>query len=211
MRFFILGARAEASLPREVWAQLPFMFPRVNFHLAFIGPEVYLQRPPHLEWPPPLRTPGNPFGMMFERPHARLKISSVNEYFHTMHRTGVFAPYDPYFDVFVLFHPGLGHPGGMAEWEDTLPMLLETKCPIIVTGYTKEDMDRDVKWVHERCKGEFDVLMEPGPNIFSSQRWDLNEIDPSGDLSQGNWGVWAFRGKRYETMHRVQTPDVIAL
>jgi hypothetical protein len=28
--------------------------------------------------------------------------------------------------------------------------------------------------------------------------------DPA-DLSQGNWGVWAFRGKRYEAMARDET------
>ncbi|KAF3929488.1 hypothetical protein ABW19_dt0200492 [Dactylella cylindrospora] len=175
VRVFVVGARGEASLPREVWAQLPFMFPRVNFHIAFIGPEVYLRRPRHLDWPPPPRSPGNPFGMLFERPHPRFKVSSVNEYFHTLHKTGMFAPYDPYFDIFVLFHPGLSHPGSMAEWEETLPMLLETKCPIIVTGYTKEDMDSDVEWVHKTAKGEFDVLMEPGENLFKSQRWNLLE------------------------------------
>ncbi|KAK6539981.1 translational activator for mitochondrial COX1 [Orbilia ellipsospora] len=211
MRIFILGARGEASLPREVWAQLPFMFPRVNFHLAFIGPEVFLNRPRHLEWPPPPRSPSNPFGTLFERPAPRIKISSVNEYFHTLHKTQMFAPYDPYFDVFVLFHPGFSHPASMTDWEQTLPMLLETKCPIIVTGYTKEDMDNDVNWVHETAKGEFDVLMEPGQNRFSSLRWNILESDPSGGLSQSNWGVWAFRGKRYETMHRVTTPDVIQL
>ncbi|KAF3913968.1 hypothetical protein ABW21_db0207360 [Orbilia brochopaga] len=175
MRIFVVGARGEASLPREVWAQLPFMFPRVNFHIAFIGPEVYLRRPRHLEWPPPPRSPGNPFGTLFERPAPRFKISSANEYFHTLHRTGTFAPYDPYFDVFVLFHPGFSHPGSMAEWEETLPMLLETKCPIIVTGYTKEDMDNDVEWVKQTAKGEFDVLMEPGENRFSSLRWNILE------------------------------------
>lgn len=37
MRVFVLGARAESSLPREVWVQLTHMFPRVAFHLIFIG------------------------------------------------------------------------------------------------------------------------------------------------------------------------------
>ncbi|KAF3273599.1 translational activator for mitochondrial COX1 [Orbilia oligospora] len=211
MRIFVLGARGEASLPREVWAQLPFMFPRVNFHIAFIGPEVFLQRPRHLDWPPPPRSPGNPFGTLYERPAPRMKISSTNEYFHTLNKTGMFAPYDPYFDVFVLFHPGFSHPASATNWEETLPMLLETKCPVIVTGYTKEDMDNDVEWVNNTAKGEFDVLMEPGQNRFSSLRWNILETDPSGGLSQSNWGVWAFRGKRYETMQRVTTPDVIPL
>ena len=37
VRIFCLGARAESSLPREVWVQLAYMFPRVTFHLILIG------------------------------------------------------------------------------------------------------------------------------------------------------------------------------
>ena len=57
-------------------------------------------------------------------------------------------------------------------------------------------MMRDKAWVEEKVAGEFDILMEPGENRFRSLRWDLNDFDPS-DISAGNWGVWAFRGKRY--------------
>jgi splicing suppressor protein 51 len=96
----------------------------------------------------------------------------------------------------MLFHPGLGHPASSHEWEETLPQLLETKVPIICTGYTQWDLERDINWVSEKCRGEFDVLLEPGENIFRSLRWDLNDQDPH-DVSCGNWGLWAFRGKRY--------------
>ena len=57
-------------------------------------------------------------------------------------------------------------------------------------------MNRDRKWVEKTMGGEVDLLMEPGENKFRSLRWDLNDLDP-GDISCGNWGVWAFRGKRY--------------
>lgn len=57
-------------------------------------------------------------------------------------------------------------------------------------------MNRDRQWVEEKVGGEIDLLMEPGENKFRSLRWDLNDLDPS-DISCGNWGVWAFRGKRY--------------
>lgn len=200
VRIFILGARAESSLPREVWLQLSFLFPRVAFHLIFIGPESMANR--DAEFPLPERTPGNPFGAVVEgRISHQMKISTFVEYYHTLHEAGLFQPFDPYFDCFVLFHPGLGHPASSHEWADTLPQLLETKVPIISTGYTEWDMDRDRKWVEEKVGGEMDVLMEPGENKFRSLRWDINDNDPS-DISCGNWGVWAFRGKRYETMMR---------
>lgn len=195
VRIFILGARAESSLPREVWQQLSFLFPRVAFHLIFIGPDSMAGR--DAEFPLPERTPGNPFGAVVEdRISHEMKISTFVEYYHTLHQAGLFQPYDPYFDCFVLFHPGLGHPASSHEWADTLPQLLETKVPIISTGYTEWDMERDRKWVEEKVGGEMDILMEPGENKFRSLRWDINDFDPS-DVSCGNWGVWAFRGKRY--------------
>lgn len=80
-------------------------------------------------------------------------------------------------------------------------MLLETKVPIIATGYTQFDMERDIEWVRKTAAGEFDVLLEPGENLFRSLRWDLNDLDPQ-DVSCGNWGVWAFRGKRYAMRSR---------
>jgi mitochondrial splicing suppressor protein 51 len=200
VRLFVLGARAESSLPREVWNQLTHLFPRASFHVNLIGPESMTNR--DAEFPLPERTPSNPFGEIIEDYFSHyMKISTYVDYFHNMHRTGHFYPYDPYFDAFVLFHPGLGHPASSHEWEETLPMLLETKCPIICTGYTAWDMQRDLEWVDKKAAGEYDLLMEPGENLFRSLRWDLNDQDPS-DVTCGNWGVWAFRGKRYETTTR---------
>ena len=195
VRIFILGARAESSLPRNVWVQLAHLFPRGKFHLVFIGPESMANRDD--EFPLPPRTPSNPFGAIVEdRVWPTMKISTIVDYYHTLHKTGHFYPYDPYFDCFVMFHPGLGHPASSHEWEETVPLLLETKAPIIVTGYTQYDMERDIEWVGKTCRGEFDMLMEPGENKFRSLRWDLNDLDPQ-DISCGNWGIWAFRGKRY--------------
>ncbi|KAI1191626.1 putative mRNA processing protein [Nemania serpens] len=200
VRIFILGARAESSLPRNVWVQLAHLFPRGKFHLVFIGPESMANRDD--EFPLPPRTAVNPFGAIVEdRVWPTMKISTIVDYYHTLHRTGYFYPYDPYFDCFVLFHPGLGHPSSSHEWAETVPLLLETKAPIIVTGYTQLDMERDISWVNQTCRGEFDLLMEPGENIFRSLRWDLNDLDPQ-DISCGNWGVWAFRGKRYEATRK---------
>ena len=200
VRIFILGARAESSLPREVWVQLSHAFPRATFHLIFIGPESMANR--DTEFPLPERTPGNPFGAIVEdRISHQMKISTFVDYYHTIHQAGLFYPYDPYFDCFMLFHPGLGHPASSHEWEETLPQLLETKVPIICTGYTEWDMQRDRKWVEEKVGGEYDLLMEPGENRFRSLRWDLNDLDPS-DITCGNWGIWAFRGKRYETTRK---------
>ncbi|KAL2824735.1 Oxysterol-binding protein-domain-containing protein [Aspergillus cavernicola] len=200
VRIFILGARAESSLPRDVWLQISHIFPRSLINLIFIGPESMANRDE--EFPLPERTPENPFGGIVEdRLGGQMKITTYVDYFHTMYKAQYFQPFDPYLDCVVLFHPGLGHPASSHEWEETLPMLLETKVPIITTGYTQWDMERDINWVREKCAGEFDILLEPGENIFRSLRWDLNDLDPH-DVSCGNWGLWAFRGKRYEAMYK---------
>jgi len=171
--------------------QLTHLFPRVAFHLIFIGPESMANR--DAEFPLPERTPSNPFGGIVEdRLTNTMKITTFVEYYHTMHKAGHFAPYDPYFDLFMLFHPGLGHPASSHEWAETIPQLLETKVPILVTGYTQYDMERDIAWVKKTVGGEMDMLMHPGENRFRS----LNDLDPQ-DISCGNWGVWAFRGKRF--------------
>ncbi|PGG98797.1 hypothetical protein GX51_06593 [Blastomyces parvus] len=200
VRIFILGARAESSLPRDVWLQLSYLFPRALINLIFIGPESMANR--DAEFPLPERTPSNPFGGIVEdRLHALMKITTYVDYFHTMHQANMFQPYDPYFDCFMLFHPGLGHPASSHEWEETLPHLLQTKVPILCTGYSEWDMQRDKEWVMEKCGGEVDLLLEPGENKFRSLRWDLNDMDPH-DVSCGNWGLWGFRGKRYEATYK---------
>ena len=85
-------------------------------------------------------------------------------------------------------------------------MLLETKVPILVTGYTQFDMDRDIEWVNKTVGGEMDMLLQPGENRFRSLRWDINDLDPH-DISCGNWGVWGFRGKRYVVRETVERED----
>jgi len=199
-RIFVIGARAESSLPREAWNQLAMLFPRVQFHVVLIGPESMMNRDD--EFPLPERTARNPFGAIVETDFSReMKISTYVDYFHTLHDARHFAPYDPYFDCFVLFHPGIGHPASAHEWERTIPQLLETKCPIIATGYTPYDMERDVDWVKKTMGNDMDILLEPGENRFRSLKWDMNDLDPR-DISASNWGLWAFRGKRYEAQKR---------
>ncbi|KAL5606727.1 hypothetical protein BROUX41_003121 [Berkeleyomyces rouxiae] len=196
MRIFVLGARAESSLPREAWTELSHLFPDTRLHVIMIGPESMTNRDD--EFPLPQRTPDNPYGAIVEdRIWTNLKISTIVDYYHTIHKTGYFEPYDPYFDCFVLFHPGLGYPTTSPEWAETLPQLLETKLPIICTGYTQYDMERDIEWVNKTAKGEFDILLKPGENKFRSLGWEMNDLDPK-DIHCRNWGVWAFRGKRYE-------------
>ncbi|KAF2715676.1 hypothetical protein K504DRAFT_422684 [Pleomassaria siparia CBS 279.74] len=205
VRLFILGARAESSLPRTTWMQMAFLFHRVQFSLHFIGPEAMANRGKEQI---PERTPLNPYGAVIEdRISNAMKISTYTEYYETLHKANYFQPFDPYFDCFVCFHPGFGNPASMHEWEETLALLLETKCPVIATGYSPADVLQDVTHLQERYGNEMDILLEPGENRFRSLRWDLNDLDPH-DITCSNWGLYAFRGKRYETTKKEEKEEV---
>ena len=178
---------------------MAYLFHRVQFSLYFIGPEAMANRASEIPNGLPERTPLNPFGAIVEdRISNALKITTIPEYYDTLHKSQYFAPNDPYFDCFICFHPGFGNPASLHEWEETIPLLLETKCPVIATGYSPWDTRQDVEHLQKRYGNEMDMLLEPGVNIFRSLRWDLNDMDPH-DVTSSNYGLYAFRGKRYET------------
>ena len=285
MRIFILGARAESSLPPHVWEQLCMLFPSALFHLYFIGPQVSLPKPPsELNKGPgkktapapadsvsaeqPSRTgeqTANPASASQEQPTpaesaeekpvyvpnvyepptpapiARLKRtrSSIEQYGVPSYTvpytpqltiTGMQANYmdvhaqfqetfDPYTDCFFLFSPGLGFPSpnsvneatgepllqvaSPTEWGPVLPLLLASKCPIFVTGFSPADVERDVKSLSTapEVAGEFDWVITPGPNAFLSEKWEVADFDPRV-MVKTNWGIWGIRGKRRDVRER---------
>jgi splicing suppressor protein 51 len=115
--------------------------------------------------------------------------------------------FDPYTDVFFLFHPGFGFPSSASEsdlqisslsdWGPVVPQLLESKCALFATGFSPVDMERDVRSLDsvEGVSGEFDWVVTPGPNPFGSEKWDVAEFDPRV-MVKSNWGIWGIRGKR---------------
>jgi len=262
MRVFLLGARAESSLPPHVWDQMCLLFPSAHFHLFFIGPQVSLPKPPDIkskpsESPLPSRNvsvespPTEPQGEkpaylpnIYQPPtpapivrHKRTR-SSIDRYGVPSYTvpftpqltiTGMQANYtevhaqfedtfDPYSDAFFLFSPGFGFPSldssehdpepllqisSPSEWGPVVPMLLATKCPIFVTGFSPADIERDVRSLSTApgVVGEFDWVITPGPNAFGSEKWEIADFDPRV-MVKTNWGVWGIRGKSRELQER---------
>jgi len=255
VRIFILGARAESSLPPHVWEQLTMLFPSTHFHLFFIGPQVSLPRPkpspsntsettPTTEaskssnepkdenekpaYLPNVYQPPTPAPI----PHLKRTRSSIERYgvpsytvpyTPSLTITGMQANYadvhaqfqhtlDPYSDLFFFFSPGFGFPSqdsmdpetgkpllqiaSPTEWGPVLPMLLASKCPIFVTGFSPTDVERDVKSLATapQVAGEFEWVITPGPNAFGSEKWEIADFDPRV-MVKTNWGIWAIRGK----------------
>lgn len=253
IRVFILGARAESSLPPHVWEQLCMLFPSCHLHLFFIGPQVSLPKPAdeavaqdtkssasstteqreECKESPSLYVP-NIYQPPAPKPIARLKRtrSSVQLYGFPSYTvpytpqltvTGIQANYsevhgqfeetfDPYTDAFFLFSPGFGFPSmtsvsesngipllqiaSPTEWGPVIPALLASRCSIFVTGFSPEDMERDIRslGITPNVAGEFEWVINPGINIFGSEKWEVADFDPRV-MVKANWGLWAIRGK----------------
>lgn len=193
IRIFILNAKAESVLPAHVWKELTYLFPNVSFDIHFVGPEclydrekkqyVYSDRP------------------IVKRVDDSLAFIHHTEDFHVLHEAKDFFPYDPYLDVFFLFHPRFSAIETSEQWEKTVPALLDSKCGVFVTGYHQEDINRDYQWLQDKYSKEMDVLMNKSTNIFGSTKWELNDLNPQ-EVFQFNQQIFGIRGKRYHAVHK---------
>ncbi|KAA8906695.1 hypothetical protein TRICI_005118 [Trichomonascus ciferrii] len=184
MRFFVLGARAESQLPPHVWKQLAVLFPDASFEIVFIGPECNFDRNKRRYVSSQRR--------IVKRFDKQMSFTYCTDYFHVLNDAQDFMPYDPYMDCFFLFHPGLGAPEAMDQWEKTIPGLLESKCPVFVTGFHQQDNLRDWNWLHSKFANHLDVILEPRENIFGSTKWEINDLDPA-EVYQFNQQLFGFR------------------
>ncbi|KAB5596529.1 Mss51-mRNA processing-like protein [Ceratobasidium theobromae] len=243
MRIFVIGARAESSLPPHVWEQLTHLFPNTQFHIYMIGPQVSL---PAVAIPPPPPKPDptstlpsadsdSQQPILFQPPilpqitpvgptkirdsaidygvpsstssvSAQLTITSLRTPYADVHPQFE-GTFDPYTDVFFAFCPGFGFPSPTSpselqisapgEWGRTVPLILQTKCALFVTGFSPTDVERDVRSLDgvEGVAGEFDWIVTPGENPFGSEKWEVADFDPRV-MVKTNWGVWGIRGKR---------------
>ncbi|KAF7322572.1 zf-Mss51 domain-containing protein [Mycena chlorophos] len=270
VRIFILGARAESSLPVHVWEQLCLLFPAAQLHVFFIGPQVSLPKPETPKQPAPVAdTPAaaaTPTNASETDPDKVTALQQRKEYLpnvfkppapvaidrekytrNSIGRYGVpsyTTPYtkeltitgmrvdsyidvhhqfaetlDPYTDAFFFFSPGFGFPSehsfaedgvtpllqiaSPTEWGPVLPALLESKCPIFVTGFSPTDVERDVRSLSEApdVAGRFEWVVTPGPNPFGSEKWEIADFDPRV-MIKANWGIWAIRGRSKDIVER---------
>ncbi|KIM30899.1 hypothetical protein M408DRAFT_65567 [Serendipita vermifera MAFF 305830] len=254
LRIFILGSRAESSLPTHVWNQLSLMFPSATLSIYHIGPEVSLPKvslpaeeqaqaaspqaaasPPEGKdslaispsdaeelkslkiWKPKIaelkmskftRNEIANYGVpSYTSPiNDQLQIAALRSPYADIHAQ--FGPFDPYTDVFFAFQPGFGFPSqhtpgitqiaSQSEWGSVIPLILETKCSLFVTGFSPEDVERDVRSLEgvPGIANEFDWILTPGENPFKSLRWEVAEFDPRL-MVRNNWGIWGIRGQSF--------------
>ncbi|KAG4301866.1 hypothetical protein PCANB_002117 [Pneumocystis canis] len=190
-RIFILGARAESTLPRFVWMQsYANLFPNILFHIHFIGPEAF-----HIT--NKSKDPNHSYSdSIVENFSSNLIFSTYSEYYHKLHEKGIFSPFNSYHDVFYLPNPGIGHPNS-STWDKTIDYLLKTQCSIFTTSSLLEDIQRDITFLERKYENNFDILLSPTENRFKSNKWDISIFDPR-DIIQSNAYIMGFRGKKYE-------------
>ncbi|KDE06543.1 hypothetical protein MVLG_03192 [Microbotryum lychnidis-dioicae p1A1 Lamole] len=201
VRIFVLGARAESSLPSHVLGQLSHLFPRIPLHVYFIGPEAHIPaKSPNTD---PTKVYGVPSYTRIDSEY--LSVTNLRAPYDEVH--DLLGPFDPYLDVFFSFSPGFGFPDEQdptrtqleTNWSSSILSILETKCALFCTGFSPADVERDVVALDkaEGINGEFDWLLTPGENVFGSEKWEIAEFDPRVAVKT-NWGIWGIRGKRYE-------------
>lgn len=129
MRIFVVGARAESTLPPAVWDQLTYMFPGVPFHLFLIGPEAHIPSDQQLQ----MQERAGPGSGAISMHKGRIRksnygvpsrtvvvsegltITTIQSKYEDVHAQ--LEPFDAYTDVFFAFSPGFGFPSQVAVEE----------------------------------------------------------------------------------------------
>ncbi|CCF52404.1 hypothetical protein NDA11_007184 [Ustilago hordei] len=130
IRIFVVGARAESTLPPAVWDQLTYMFPGVPFHLFLIGPEAHIPTDKQVQMQQERAGPGSG-GISMHKGRVRksnygvpsrtvvvsegLTITTIQSKYEDVHAQ--LEPFDAYTDVFFAFSPGFGFPSQIAVEE----------------------------------------------------------------------------------------------
>ncbi|TKY89318.1 hypothetical protein EX895_001849 [Sporisorium graminicola] len=129
MRIFVVGARAESTLPPAVWDQLTYMFPGVPFHLFLIGPEAHIPSDKQIQMKERAGPGSGSISMHKGRVRKSnfgvpsrtvvvsegLTITTIQSKYEDVHAQ--LEPFDAYTDVFFAFSPGFGFPSQVAVEE----------------------------------------------------------------------------------------------
>lgn len=179
-RICCVGARSECTLPDDYWREFLVMSSAgafrgineatrssrgppspVDWVIDFVGPDV----------PKQLQTKTISLDVTEElQPRIRhsLTMNYHTSFLHKLilqllkqlHSTTKITKIDrletlqQYWDAFVLFNPGLGHPNLARDWESTIDFLLRTKKPILLTAHSEKDALRDLQALRDRISEE---------------------------------------------------------
>jgi hypothetical protein len=139
----VVGARAEAALPVDVWSDLMLLTGCQRLRIDFYGPAAAPEGvPAEREW----------IGAAGQR--LMLSIAS-GELFHLsrlgqsmLARGSTTGDVQSLPDAFALFDPGCSEPGWERAWEPTLRALFASGCPVLMTALSTSDGSRDEAFIN---------------------------------------------------------------
>uniref|UniRef100_K3WH95 Mitochondrial splicing suppressor 51-like C-terminal domain-containing protein n=1 Tax=Globisporangium ultimum (strain ATCC 200006 / CBS 805.95 / DAOM BR144) TaxID=431595 RepID=K3WH95_GLOUD len=164
-------------MPRHFWDDLTFFHPTIpGFDIKLIGDHV-----------PVLRKKRSP-PQQQQAERDRIQLENINALYHNLHTSGAIpAP-----DAFVLFNPGIGHPFLKQRWQPTMEALLASRKPILLSSFSKVDLDRDVAVLRELCqsqKGDLKFLASPQSNPFRNLKYQIDPLDLLRPIRTNNFAM----------------------
>ncbi|OQS05777.1 hypothetical protein THRCLA_02129 [Thraustotheca clavata] len=162
---FMLGARAEATMPKHMWNHLnPY-----RLHIKMVGNHVPVIR----KLPP-------------ESPNDAVHVSFESKLYHEL-PTSTTTP-----DAIVLFNPGLGHPHLKNLWAPSLNLALTTYKPLLITCFSAKDLHRDLEALDnaaESLDGTLNFTKTAGINPFQSRKIIVDPLDPQNPIQTNQYSM----------------------
>ncbi|KAE8912015.1 hypothetical protein PF005_g2802 [Phytophthora fragariae] len=123
----VVGARAEAMMPRYLWDELSFFHPGQQFAIKLVGDHV------------PVMSARKKTSTTRENENEFVELQLINGLYHKIETRKLGTP-----DAFVLYNPGIGHPHLRESWEPTIQAVLASCKPVLITSFSLEDQQRDI-------------------------------------------------------------------
>ncbi len=127
---YIVGARAESTMPHELWGILRESFPHTSFEIHLVGPQVNAAAHRAL-------------ARSRESCH-EISIRAWKMNFEEFRETNANTSKP---DFVVLFNPGLGHHTQGKDWETGFTSIFQLGAPILVTSFDSMDHHGDIGFI----------------------------------------------------------------
>lgn len=156
-RICCVGARAESSLPFEIWKEYLLFTSSltktsISTTLDFVGPDIV--------------------GMQGKTPNRTVELEAGSTLLLRWYYKGLFHDLleqkrsaNDEWDAFVFFNPGFGHPHLKKDWIPTLERIIPLGRPMLFTAHSQMDSQRDA----EHLKQTFGLELQYEENPFASR------------------------------------------
>ena len=208
----IIGARAEASLPKLYWKKslITLKSPQINnltinmmgLHLPLTTSTssisskstAALIRPKPFQLSYTYQASDSPTNNLLKR---HLTVDNLIDGRCNFHEHPNGNQLLNIHNLFVLFNPGYGSISLQSSWEPTLKRLIVSKKPVICTAHSLHDLNRDIKQLSilsKRYGIDIEYIIEPILNPYASTRVTYDDREEVGArVVTTNQYIYGFR------------------